>query len=125
MLRGNLSQNWTAVLDNICDDYNETPIKKLGWLKPNDINTIYDSNKVSSERKKHNIKIYKEPNFHQQLLNEKNYNTEKNNFKIDDYVYLDFKEELFGKSFDVQVKFTFSIITSHNFNNSCFSQHLY
>lgn len=103
MLRGNLSQNWLKVLLQICDDYNDTPNKKLGWLKPNDIKTTYDSAKVKEACLKHNIRKYKEPNYEEQVLNEKTYNNDKKNLKIGDFVYLDFNENVFGKSFDVQV----------------------
>lgn len=103
MLRGNLSKNWVDLLSKICDDYNNTPLKKLGWLKPSEINTIYDSNLVSKSRQKHNIAVYKEPSFVQQNQNQKEYEKNKRNFQVNDYVYLDFKEDLFSKSFDVQV----------------------
>lgn len=75
----------------------------MGWLTPNDINTIYDSYLVDKARKKHNISVYREPTFKIQQNNVNNYNKNLKNFQVNDYVYLDFKEELFGKSFDTQV----------------------
>lgn len=103
MLRGTLSQNWVVLLPNICKDYNDTPLKKLGWLKPNDVKTIYDSSLVDKARKDHNIAYYREPTFLKQHENQKNYERNKSNLQINDYIYLDFKEDIFSKSFDVQV----------------------
>lgn len=103
MLRANLSQNWPLVLSKICDDYNNTPLKKIGWLKPNDINTVYDSVQVKNARNKHNITSYNEPSYKLQQRSQKDYDNNINNLNINDYVYLDFKEQIFGKSFDVQV----------------------
>ena len=50
------------------------------------------------------IETYRESNFKEQLANVKNYDNTANNLKINDYVYVDFKQDIFGKSFDVQVK---------------------
>lgn len=105
MLRGTLSKNWVVLLDKICIDYNNTPSKSLGFMKPNDILNIYDSAKVNKARKLHNISVYHEPNFQDQLNNQSTFEKKlsKDDIKVGSYVYLDFKEDLFGKSFDVQV----------------------
>lgn len=105
MLRGNLSQNWITLLPKICEDYNNTPLKKLGWLKPNDISSIFDSAKVRKARLEHNINNYTEPTYKEQIQNQNDYEKNVSNLKENDYVYLDFKEDIFSKSFDVQVIF--------------------
>lgn len=112
MLRGSLSQDWPSLINKVSKDYNNTPLKKIGWLKPNDITNISDSVKVNENKKKHNISIYREPNFKAQSENVKAYEL-KNNLKTGDYVYLDFGEDIFGKSFDVQERYkVFSFNTS-------------
>lgn len=103
MLRGALSQNWIDLLDKICDDYNNTPIRKLGWLKPIDIINSFDSYKVKLAKNTHNITTYHEPNYKIQNINQKNYEKDLKNLQINDYVYLDSNKTLFGKSFDTQV----------------------
>lgn len=102
MLRGTLSKNWVELLDKICLDYNNTPSKSIGWLKPNDITNVYDSVKVRKAKLAHNILPYSEPNFRDQQKNQQEFE-KSSDIKKGSYVYLDFKEELFGKSFDVQV----------------------
>lgn len=93
------------MLNKICEDYNNTPIKTLGWIKPNDINNVYDSVTVQKAQIQHNIVAYKEPDYKKQLENQNGFvnKSKKNDIKKGSYVYLDFKEDLFGKSFDVQV----------------------
>jgi len=60
---------------------------------------------VRNERKDNNIKTYIEPDYKSQQKNQKNYEESKTstNFKPLDFVYLDFDEKLFDKSFDVSV----------------------
>lgn len=72
-------------------------------MKPNDIQTVFDSSKVRKARLKHHISTYEEPLLNNQIQNTKKYLKDKNNLQINDYVYLDFPENVFGKSFDVQV----------------------
>jgi hypothetical protein len=100
MLRSQLNQNWTDYIAKVVESFNNTPIKKLGWLAPSVINSKLDSLKVSDARKSHNIEVFKEPNFKDQLSNQKNQTSK---FKLNDYVYLTFNEKLFDKSYDVQV----------------------
>jgi hypothetical protein len=103
LLRGTLSHNWVDKITQIVEDYNNTPIKKLGWLTPNSIHSEYDSVKVEAAQKEFNIKPFREPNFHVQLENQQKYEKDKSKLQVNDFVYLDFNEKLFDKSFDVQV----------------------
>ena len=87
----------------VVNAYNSTPLKKIGFLRPNDIKSDFDSVLVDIEKKKKNIVSFEEPSFQEQV---KNQNTYENNSKLlqkGDYVYLNFNEKLFDKSFDVQV----------------------
>jgi hypothetical protein len=103
MLRGTLSHNWPELLLKVVDDYNNTPLRKLGWLTPNSIKSEYDSIKVETAQKKAGFIPFREPNIETRQENESNYFKNKSNISLNSYVYLDFNESLFGKSFDVQV----------------------
>jgi len=100
LLRGTLSQNWVDGLRLVTKSLNETPLKKLGWLTPNDITSEVGSALVDRAKKEHHLPIDKEPTFLQQKQNIENYSGDLN---IDDYVYKDFDAKLFDKSFDVSV----------------------
>ena len=101
-LRGTLSQQWVSILQKVVLQLNSTPLKRLGWLKPDSIGTIADSVKVNEAKQKNNIQIYREPTYKEQLANKKSY---KGDISEGDYVYLDFDEKLFDKSFDVSVQY--------------------
>ena len=85
---------------------NNTPLKRLGWLKPSDINNFSDSIRVNEAKKANNIPILTEPSFENQQQNQKEYESNtKNKLQVNSYVLLDFKETpAFDKSFDVSVK---------------------
>jgi hypothetical protein len=103
LLRGTLNHDWVNEINNVVKSYNATPIKKLGWIKPNSINSEIDSVKVDEAQKQNNVKVYREPSFDQQIRNQSDYETNKSNLQVGQYVYLDFDEKVFSKSFDVQV----------------------
>jgi len=100
-LRGMLSQKWVESLQKVVEHLNVTPLKRLGWLTPSSITQIGDTVKVNEAQKKHNIEKYHEPSYTVQRQNKKEY---KGKFSVGDYVYLDFNEKLFDKSYDVSVK---------------------
>lgn len=102
-LRDNLSQDWPKLLPIVVKNYNNTPLKHLGYLKPNDINSISDSLKVQKAQHENNIKVYNEPSFHEQIINQHKYSQLSKSFKLGDYVYADTAEKLFDKSFDIKV----------------------
>jgi len=104
ILRNNLSQDWPKIIETVANEQNNVPQKSLGFLKPSDINSPYDSAKVTKAKKLYKIETYRESNFKEQIANEKNYANNDKNLKVNDYVYVDFKQDIFGKSFDVQVK---------------------
>jgi hypothetical protein len=103
MLRGTLSQNWVNEIENVVSSYNDTPIKKLGWLKPSSIHSEIDSVRVAKAQFENKIKVYEEPKFEDQIKNQEKYEENSKNLQVGQYVYLDFNEQLFSKSFDVQV----------------------
>lgn len=115
ILRSSLTQDWPSLIEQVANDHNNTPQKKLGFLKPSDINTPYDSAKVTKAKKLLNIPFRSLPLYKQQQLNQSLYKNNGKKLQIGDYVYVDFKQTLFGKSFDVQVYyylFLLSLITS-------------
>jgi hypothetical protein len=99
LLRSKLNQNWVETLPKVILSFNNTPLKNLGWLKPSDIKTKFDTLLVNQEREKYGVKVYKEPTFHEQLQLQ----NKETAFNINDYVYLDFDSKPFDKSFDTQV----------------------
>jgi len=87
-------------LEIVTNSYNNTPIQRLGWLKPNDIVSPASSVQVDEAKRQHHIPILKEPTYKEQQENTNNY---AGDLKVNDYVYKDFDSKLFDKSFDVSV----------------------
>ena len=102
-LRGTLNKNWIEVLGKCVENMNNTQVKKIGYLKPNQINSEIDSAFVRNAQKRHNIDFYTEPSWKTQLKNEQNYTVDLKLIKIGDYVYRDVEQKLFDKSYDVSV----------------------
>ena len=121
-LRGTLNKNWVEVLEKVVNDMNNTPIKKLGFLKPNQVNSEIDSVFVKNAKKSHNIESIDETNWKTQLQNEENYISASSNIQKGDYVYRDSEQKIFDKSFDVSVNsfitnswFSFLLISKQSF----------
>ena len=110
LLRGILSHDWVNYLSKVTQALNNTPIQHLGWLKPISITSESDSVKVQKAQEEHNVKVYTEPNFHIQRENQINYESKKNTLQVNDYVYLNFEEKIFDKSFDVAVYFDIQLL---------------
>jgi hypothetical protein len=102
-LRGTLNQNWPKLLELTVNGLNNSPTARIGYLTPNSINSERDSVRVKEAKKINNIESYKEDNFKTQEENQINYKTTDNLLQVNDYVYLDFNQKLFDKSFDVSV----------------------
>jgi len=106
LLRGTLSKDWPNALKKVVTDFNNTPLKKIGFLKPNEISSKYDSKKVRDALKSQNQQLKDEPNYSELQKNQKNFSSAKGEkLHLGDYVYVNFPESKFGKSFDFQVKF--------------------
>ena len=102
-LRGTLNQNWVESLEKIVLSMNNTPIKRLGFLKPNDITTEIDTVFVRLAQKENNVKVNKEQSLEEQKQNQINYVSSQTNIQVNDYVYRDFDQKLFDKSYNVSV----------------------
>ncbi len=103
LLRGILSQDWVQYLPKVVQQFNHTPQLKLGGIAPEKILSLADSAKVFDARKKSNVDVYHEPNFQEQINNQKRYEENDSNLQVGDFVYLTLDEKLFDKSFDVKV----------------------
>lgn len=104
LLRGTLSKDWVSALPNIITKLNNSPLKRLGNLKPNDINGIQDSYRVLELKEKLGRPIFKEPSFDEQQRNQElYYSNEKNVLREESYCYVDFKTSVFDKAYDVSV----------------------
>ncbi len=111
LLRGMLTHNWVKYLPIVVQSLNNTPMKKLGWLKPSSITSEKDSVNVRNAKLENNIDSYSEPDFRTQRKNQEVYEQSSSNLKPGDFVYLDFDEKIFDKSFDVSVSFMLRIRT--------------
>lgn len=103
-MRSKLSQHWSKYLPDIVKSLNERPLKRLGYLRPCDINSPLDVVKVQEARKKNNIKVYEEPDWKTQVENQKKYESSSNPFQKGTFVYADEPERPFKKSFHFQVR---------------------
>jgi hypothetical protein len=104
-LRGTLSKDWVKLLEIVVESLNNTPTKRIGYLTPNSINSEIDSVKVIEAKKAHGLTIIKEPSYTDQTKNQENYMKSENNLSVGTYVYRDFNQKLFDKSFDVSVSY--------------------
>jgi len=102
-LRSELSKDWVKFLPVVTEAFNNTPLKKLGYLKPSDIKSEADSVKVQSALKLHGLKQPTLPTFQQQNKNQETYEADKKKIQVNTYCYLDFNENVFDKAYDVSV----------------------
>jgi len=109
LLGGILSHDWPFYLEKVVEDYNNTPLKKIGYLKPNQVTSIFDSEKVRNALKSNNILVKDEPDYKTQRKNQEIYENSKDKSLIQkgDYVYINFSSAKFDKGFDYQVNFYF------------------
>jgi len=103
ILRSQLSENWTKYLDVVIKGYNKTPLKKLGYLCPNDIKSEKNSVDVKVNRNLHGISVYKQPDFETQIKNVENFENEAK-LQKGDYCYKFYDENLFSKKYNISVR---------------------
>lgn len=108
-LRHNLTHHWVDAIQIIAKSLNSIPLKKLGFLTPNDINSEASSVLVDNALKKHNLPIPKDVTFQDQQKNQQKYVQSKNPLQKGVYVMLTSKETPFDKSFDLQVSFLLNL----------------
>jgi len=117
LLRGTLNKNWPGELEKVVTDYNNLPNKRIGYLRPNDILSKFDSAKVRDALATYKIPVKHEPSFKQQQKNQQNYEqqTGQDVLKEMDFVYVDLPTDKFGKSFDYQVNYSNNLKMAHLF----------
>jgi len=103
MMRSEVSTNWPAFLPFIVTALNKKPLKLLGNLSPQEINSEWDDPMVRQSQQENNVTPFKEPGWREQNKSQANYEKSNKTFQIGDYVYLDKKTEVFDKSFFAQV----------------------
>ena len=103
IMRSERSKNWVKYLPVAVNLLNKRPLKRNGNLSPGSVNSIYDDVKVREARKNHNITEPTELNYHDQNKLQANYEKSKKNFQVNDFVYLDYKEDTFAKSFNPKI----------------------
>ena len=109
-LRESLSKDWLKFLEITVDALNSTATQRLGYLIPNSISSEIDSPKVQEAKNINKIKTFTEVDFRTQLKNQKEFDDSITKFNVNDYVYLDFNQKLFDKSFDVSVSLFYNIL---------------
>jgi hypothetical protein len=104
LMRSKLTSNWPKYLQAIVDALNQRPLKRIGYLKPADINSDLDDIKVQQALSDHKIEPYRQPDWRTQEKNQTDYeNSTKNVLQVGTYVYADQKQQVFNKSFYIQV----------------------
>ena len=103
VLRSKLSKDWPNYLPLVTESLNNTPLKKIGFLRPIDIQSEADTIKVENALRSHGLKPLELPTFQEQNENQKNYEAQTNNIQVNTFCYLDFQENIFDKAFDVSV----------------------
>ena len=88
ILRDKQYQNWTKFLKVVSDQFNNTPQKKLGFIKPIQIKSICDTELLLNSNK--NFKRNKVISYKTQEENQKSHEENKTLFQVNDFVYLNF-----------------------------------
>ncbi len=103
ILRSELTQDWVQYLPTVVKALNDRPVKALGNVKPSTINSFLDDVKIRAAQSANNINPYHEPDYQTQNQNQAEYENSKRKFQLGSFVYLDFKQTAFDKSFDSQI----------------------
>jgi Integrase core domain len=103
ILRNELSQDWVHYLPIVVKSLNDHPVKSLGNVAPGTINTFLDDVKVRAAQSENKVESYSEPDYKTQNKNQATYEASSSKFQVGAYVYLDFKQTAFDKSFDTQI----------------------
>jgi len=100
LLRSELSEDWPKYIPFVVDGFNKSPLKKLGYLTPNDIVSEKSSVDVQINKKLHNIPTFRQPDFETQVENSKSIKTK---LVKGDYCYKFYDEKLFSKKYNISV----------------------
>lgn len=103
LLRDKLTHDWVKYLPIVIHGLNSIPSKRLGLIRPGDVHSNFDETLIRRSQKIHDIIPFQEPKFDVKRQNQLTYEKNEPDFKIGTYVYLDFNQSSFDKSFDTQV----------------------
>jgi len=84
-------------------------MKKLGDVRPMDINTFLDDYKIRDAQAQHSISPVRGPSLLQRRENDKIYENATNVLRLNDLVYLDSKETSFTKQYQQKVSKNYSV----------------
>ena len=102
LLRSQLSENWVKFIKVVVEGFNNTPIKKLGYLKPNEIKSERDSVQIDINNSSKASSYL--PSFTIQQTNQKLYEDNKNLLQPGDFCYKFYDEKLFDKKYNISVR---------------------
>ena len=102
IMRSEKSKNWVKYLPIAVKLLNERPVQKIGNLAPITINSMFDDQKVRTAVKAQNVPKVEEPTWREQNQLQAEYE-KSSGFQKNDFVYLDYKEKTFAKSFDLKI----------------------
>ena len=105
MMRSSLSDDWPKFVPFAVKALNSVHSKKLGGMTPGEVNSFFDDVKVRQAQADNCVQVYEEPDYKQQDLNQKAYESSTNSLQVGTFVYLDYKPTAFDKAFDKQVSF--------------------
>jgi hypothetical protein len=105
IMRSENSKNWVKYLPIAVSLLNNRPVKRIGNLAPASINSMFDDIRVREAVKSQGTAEPEEPTWRQQNELQTNYEHQSTGFQKNDFVYLDYKEKTFSKSFDEKISF--------------------
>jgi len=108
IMRSEKSKNWVKYLPVAVKLLNDRPVKRIGNLAPGSINSMFDDVKVRNAQKLQKNVAPEEPTWRQQNTLQTEYEKSPG-FQKDDFVYLDYKEKTFAKSFDLKISILIKI----------------
>lgn len=110
LMRSERTDNWVKLLPIAVNLLNQRPLKKIGNLGPGSINSMLDDIKVREAQKDNCVPVYDEPNYKIQNEAQKNYEKSQG-MQVNNFVYLDYKEKTFAKSFDPKLSISVFLIS--------------
>lgn len=105
MMRSLRTMNWVSLLDDVVNQLNNRPMKKLNGLCPNDFNSVFDDVKLqrNNEACEGQVNLEK-PSVSTMEANKKDYEMSGNKFQLNSFIYVTKKKaNAFSKSFDLKV----------------------
>ena len=93
------TNNWPRYLRDVVTAINNSPNSALGYLKPSEIQSPLDDPKIDAA-----LGVPEDISFEKQMQNQKEYERNKTNLQVEDYVYLDFNPKTMHKGFDTPVR---------------------